>query len=242
MMYHLIKENKMKKLKYIIILILGFSVITFSYEQLSKKTLGVVRKAINRVEKKEPESEWTKANRGTPLFTRDQMRTGKKSVAIIKFSDNSILRVLENSELILLGEKSNRQIINNIKILKGFFGFDIIKLQNEQYTFESPTSVASIRGTRGIFSHQNEFDILIVLEGVVNIKNITTGKESDVKEGEICYSYADGRLETRKATEEEVNATEENLKIGETQRDNELKLELKDSEGNKKELKLKYKE
>ncbi|RCK73064.1 MAG: hypothetical protein IGBAC_0263 [Ignavibacteriae bacterium] len=232
----------MKKIQYIIILLLGFSTIIFPNDQINKKTLGIVKKAINKVEKKEPETEWIKAEKGTPLFTRDQMRTGKKSVAVIKFSDNSILRVLENSELILLGEKSNRQIINNIKILKGFFGFDIIKLQNEQYTFESPTSVASIRGTRGIFSHQNDLDILIVLEGIVNIKNVISGQETEVKEGQICFSYADGKLETRKATEEEVNTTEENLKLGEIQKDNELKLELRDSEGNKKELKLKYKE
>lgn len=232
----------MKKLKYILIILLIFQSILFTYEQTTKKTLGIVRKAINKVEKKEPNSEWIKANKGTPLFTQDHMRTGKKSVAVVKFTDNSFLRVLENSELILLGERTNRQIISNIKILKGFFGFDIIKQQNEQYIFESPTSVASIRGTRGLFSHQDELDILIVLEGIVNIKNITSGNETDVKAGEICFSYTDGRLDIRKASDDEIQNTEENLKLGETQKEKELKLDLKDSEGNTKELKLKYKE
>lgn len=232
----------MNRLKYVLIILIGFQSILISSEQISKKALGVVRKAINKVEKKEPESEWMKADKGTPLFTKDHMRTGKKSVAIVKFTDNSFLRVLENSELILLGEKTSRQSLSNLKILKGFFGFDIIKQQNEQYIFESPTSVASIRGTRGLFSHQDELDILIVLEGVVNIKNLISGKESDVKEGEICFSYADGKLETRKATEDEIQSTEDNLQQGEVQKEKELKLELKDREGNTKELKLKYRE
>lgn len=232
----------MNKLKYLLIILIGFQSILNSSEQISKKTLGIVRKAINKVEKKELNSDWIKASKGTPLFTQDHMRTGKKSVAIIKFTDNSFLRVLENSELILLGERTSRKIFNNIKILKGFFGFDIIKQQNEQYTFESPTSVASIRGTRGLFSHQDELDILIVLEGVVNIKNLTSGQETDVKEGEICFSYADGKLETRVATNEEIMSTENNLKLGDVQKEKELKLDLKDREGNTKELKLKFKE
>lgn len=232
----------MNKLKYLLIILIGFQSILNSSEQISKKTLGIVRKAINKVEKKELNSDWIKASKGTPLFTQDHMRTGKKSVAIIKFTDNSFLRVLENSELILLGERTSRKIFNNIKILKGFFGFDIIKQQNEQYTFESPTSVASIRGTRGLFSHQDELDILIVLEGVVNIKNLTSGQETDVKEGEICFSYADGKLETRVATNEEIISTENNLKLGDVQKEKELKLDLKDREGNTKELKLKFKE
>ena len=231
-----------KTIKITFLLIIGILNLSFSFDQTTQKTLGVVRKAINKVEKKSIESDWIKAEKGTPLFSQDQMRTGKKSVAIIKFTDNSILRVLENSELILLGDRSNRKNVNNIKILKGFFGFDIIKLQNEQYTFESPTSVASIRGTRGVFSHQDELDILILLEGVVNIKNIPSGQETDVKAGEICFSYSDGKFEVRKATEDEIKGTENNLILGEQQKDNELKLELKDKEGNKKELKLKYKE
>lgn len=232
----------MTRLNYILVILIVFQSVLNSSEQISKKTLGVVRKAINNVEKKEPDSDWIKANKGTPLFTKDHMRTGKKSVAIVKFSDNSFLRVLENSELILLGEKTSRKTFNNIKILKGFFGFDIIKQQNEQYTFESPTSVASIRGTRGLFSHQNELDILIVLDGVVNVKNLISGQETDIKEGEICFSYADGKLETRKATDDEIKSTEDSMQLGDVQKEKELKLDLKDREGNTKELKLKFKE
>lgn len=224
------------------VLILFSFIFTTIIAQPSNKTIAVVRKAINLVQKKAPETDWSKAGSGTLLFSQDKLRTGIKSVAVIKFNDKSIFRLLENSELILLGERTPRRISNNIKILRGIFGFDIIKQQNEQYTFDSPTSVASIRGTKGTFSHQNEMDILLLIEGVVNLKNIVSGKEIDVNGGDICFSYSDGRLELRKASVDELMGAEESLSIGEVQKENELKLELQNKDGNKKELKIKYKE
>jgi hypothetical protein len=49
-------------------------------------------------------------------------------------------------------------------------------------------------------------------------------------------------LEVRKATPDELNAVDAALKAGDTQKDNELKFELKDNDGNKKDLKIRYKE
>jgi hypothetical protein len=115
-------------------------------------------------------------------------------------------------------------------------------LQNEKFTFTSPTSVASIRGTKGIFDRHNEIDMLIVKEGIVNFKNRMSEKEIEVGAGETGLSYLDGNLEKHKSTQDEINAVDNALKAGDKQTERELKLELKDKNGDKKDLKIKYKE
>ena len=226
---------------YILILTFLLYSTTFSY-QLSKTSYGVFFKVINFVQKKNIEQDWNRIRKGDVLYNNDNVRTGKSSIAIIKFTDKSILRMLENSELILLGEKVEKSVKNNLKIVQGTVVFNINKKQNEQYTFTSPTSVASIRGTKGLFNHQDNVDILIVVEGIVTIKNLISGEQKEVKNGNITFSYPDGKFDIREATPDELNGVEQSLKAGDEQKENELNFELHDSNQNKRELKIKYNE
>jgi len=226
---------------YILILTFLLYSTTFSY-QLSKTSYGVFFKVINFVQKKNIEQDWYRIRKGDVLYNNDNVRTGKSSIAIIKFTDKSILRMLENSELILLGEKVEKSVKNNLKIVQGTVVFNINKKQNEQYTFTSPTSVASIRGTKGLFNHQDNVDILIVVEGIVTIKNLISGEQKEVKNGNITFSYPDGKFDIREATPDELNGVEQSLKAGDEQKENELNFELHDSNQNKRELKIKYNE
>jgi hypothetical protein len=233
----------MKTFKFTIILITLFALLSSNlYSQSPKSSLGYFWKVVNSVDKKSDGSEWNKAAKGDALFAADQVRTREKSVAIIRFTkDNSTLRVLQNSELTMRADKDKRSRQNRIDN-QGTIGFEINKLQNEEFTFTSPTSVASIRGTKGIFDRHNEIDMLIVKEGIVNFKNRMSEKEIDVGAGETGQSYPDGNLEKHKSTPDEINAVDNALKAGDKQIGRELKLELKDKNGDKKDLKIKYKE
>ncbi|MDI6803989.1 MAG: FecR family protein [Bacteroidota bacterium] len=231
----------MKTINIFLALVILTASVTFGM-QSGNSPLAVVTKVINSVDKKNPESDWKKIIKGDPLKIKELVRTGLKSVAIIKFTDKSIIRLLENSELEMLGGKQPKQTLNDMKLQKGSIGFTITKKQNEQYTFSSPTSVASIRGTKGKFHSQDELDILIVTEGIVNLKNLISGKDTDVGSNQIGFSHPDGKLEVRDATPDEIAGCEESLKAGDVRKKNEMQLELRDSDGNKRNLKIDYQE
>ncbi|MDI6778646.1 MAG: FecR family protein [Bacteroidota bacterium] len=225
------------KILLVVLLFLIFMSLSLS-NQREKSLLAVVTKVVNSVDKKQLEKDWTEALKGDPLFKGEQLRTGLKSVAIIKFDDKSIMRVLEKSELTMRGEKQK----SNIEIHQGTVGFNITKRQNEEYTFSSPTSVASIRGTEGAFFIQVNEDILILSDGEVNLFNRKSNLEEAVGAGEIGFSRIDGTIDVRKATPDELKGLKDTLQRGDIQKQNELKFEFKDPEGNKRELKIQYKE
>ncbi len=200
--------------------------------------VALITKTIQDVKKQSGEAEWTKAAKGASLVSGDRVKTGQRSFAVVKFIDNSIVRVRELSELTLVTENSGTGILRNVGLSKGAYGFEVRKQQNDQFRLTTPTSVASIRGTKGKFSGGQGSDTLIVTEGLVSLHNNASGKDVDVAEGEIGISNEDGTISSRKATPAEI-ADASSAAAGGT--DNELKLELRDPQGGKKELKLKFK-
>jgi hypothetical protein len=206
-------------------------------EAQNQGALALIMKVIPQVSKKSSEKDWKEAVKGDPLATGDHVRTAKSSLAIIKFRDRSIVRLREQSELTLDGQLLDGKVTKTIKLSKGGFGFEFQKQHDEQFRLTSPTSVASIRGTKGKLSGAEGFDTLIVTEGLVRLHNNVSNRDTDVAAGSIGFSNQDGSLEVRQATAEEI-ADANRLATGGTT--NELKLELKDPQGNKKELKLRY--
>ncbi len=203
-------------------------------------TVALIAKAVQDVTKKTAPADWTKASKGDALISGDQIQTGLKSLAVVKFTDNSIVRVREQSELTITGESSRpRTLSKDVHLTKGAFGFDIKKQkQNEEFRFTSPTSVASIRGTLGSNTRGDRFTAVVVVEGLINLLNTVSKNEVDVPAGYIGFSNDDGSVSSRKATDEEL-ADASNLATGGSS--NDINLELKDGRGNKKDLKIKFK-
>ncbi|MDI6765931.1 MAG: FecR family protein [Bacteroidota bacterium] len=211
----------------------------FSGYTSDNPSLAVMTKVIQDVKKKMEAADWTKADKGDMLYNGNQVRTAKKSLAILKFKDNSIVRLREESELTIHGEGQRGTMTKQAHLYKGSLGFDVQKQGNEKFRLSSPTSVASIRGTKGKWSSGNGYDTLVVTEGLVNLRNLVSNNEVDVGAGFVGFSDETGSVTSREATEQELNQAA-NAAIGGTL--NELKLELQDPEGNKKELKLRYKQ
>jgi hypothetical protein len=202
--------------------------------------VALVTKTIQIVSKKTPATDWSKAAKGDPLSSGAQVQTGVKSLAVVKFIDNSIVRVREQSELTISGESSSPRLLSKeVRMSQGVLGFDVKKQkQNEQFRFTSPTSVASIRGTKGKRSCGANGDTLLTLEGLVNLRNSVSNKELDIPAGWIGFCSPDGSITSRKATEDELNDAR-NLVDGTA---NDIKIELQDSKGNKKDLRIKNKQ
>jgi hypothetical protein len=201
-------------------------------------SLALVTRTIDDVTRKSPAASWVRAANGDVLLAGDQVKTGKKSLAILKFTDRSIIRLREQSELTVTADGNRGSLIKTLNLGGGSFGFDVKKQQNERFRLTSPTSVASIRGTQGKLASGNGNDTLVVLEGLVNLRNNVSNHDTDVAAGYIGFSSQDGSLSVRQASPDEL-ADASSAALGGS--NNELKLEFQDPKGIKRELKLHYK-
>src|SRR5258708_4130637 len=191
--------NRQRRVFQVFVLILSLAgiVLLGIGSRFSSPTIALITKIIPEVSKKSVSTDWGKAAKGETLVSGDQVRTEKNSLAIIKFLDNSIVRVREFSELSINGEVNGGKFTKSVRLSGGGLGFEIRKQTDEQFRLTSPTSVASIRGTKGKWSGGHGNDTLIVVEGLVNLKNINSNREVDVGAGDIGISNEDGSVTSR---------------------------------------------
>ena len=80
----------------------------------SGATVGLISKVIQDVTHKQSNADWQKAKKGEPLTAGDRVKTGEKSIAILKFLDNSLVRVRELSELPIIAQMTIQQDVKTI--------------------------------------------------------------------------------------------------------------------------------
>lgn len=193
----------------ILLLLLNITLISDS-----KGTVALINKIIRTVEFKTGEEDWRKATVGRNLIDNDLVRTGEKSLAIISFLDGSILRVRENSEVAIYGDKKKRELDKNVLIDKGVIGFDVKKQENEEFKFTTPTLVASIRGTSGYIEVGEDGSTLFSLEtGLVNLEASSGAKQSsELTPGNTVSVNASGILNISTTSEQVKNRIENSKK------------------------------
>jgi hypothetical protein len=204
-------------------------------------SIALLSKVILDVTRQERGRDWTKAKRGETLKNGDKVRTGEKSIAIIKFKDNSLVRVRERSTLTVTGTQTGTSFSKSVEVENGVVGFNVNKQRSdEEFRFTSPTSVASIRGTGGLFSSQNARDTLTTLEGTVRLTNKLSSQTVDVESGFTGVSNPDGSVTTHRSTTSERKAAED-ANVGDDQQKR-LEFDLRDGQGKTKHLHIDFKE
>ena len=202
--------------------------------------IGLISKVIQDVTRRVSGQEWEKATRGQTLASGDMVKTGAKSFAVLKLKDNSLLRLREESEVVVTGTLRGKEFSKSIQVRQGVVGFNIKKQgPDEQFRFSSPTSVASVKGTGGVL-RVNGADTLTVVEGLVSLTNSLSNTSVDVPAGYTGISRPDGTVESRVSTAAELSAAEDATRTGDQPR--QLKLELKNSQGQQKDLIIDFKE
>jgi len=206
-------------------------------------TIALAVKVILDVSRKTTGVDWAKAKKGDILYSGDEIRTGERSIALVKFKDNSMLRVREKSELKFYGEQKEGVFSKTVHISRGEFSFDIQKQENERFTFSSPTSVAAIRGTQGDMHHLDNGDAVTVLDGIVNLLNVLSNTSVDVGAGETGFSGTDGSVSKRKSTTDEQHDAQNSIHSANgSGQEKLLQIELRDAQGNKKLMKIRFRE
>ncbi|HTY12145.1 MAG TPA: FecR family protein [Bacteroidota bacterium] len=170
------------------------------------KPVALIYKPVGTVEFLKEGKTWTKAAPATPLLSGDQVRTGANSFVVIKFIENSILRLQENSQITIHAElTANKEFSKDVNLDRGELTFDVKKRENEKFEFSTPTSVASIRGTQGmLITGSDSTDELILGAGIVLFTNNRSNQSVNVTPGQTAYSYANGKIEIKKTSPEEL--------------------------------------
>jgi len=197
----------MKKKNSILLAVLVAAVMVMSpawVPQDGKRDIqAILVKVINNVEKKAPTQGYTKAVNFDQLKTGYEIRTEAKSIAVIKFNDNSKLVVREKSLATISGKVEGKQILErNVYMAKGGIKFDVTKGEKEQFRFTSPISVASIRGTGGDWG-QDERTTYIMYAGLLNLLSTLSNRSEDVGAGQTGIVDSTGNLFVRPSTQEE---------------------------------------
>jgi hypothetical protein len=179
---------KIFKLLFISILLLSSNLIA-SKIAVATKVNGDVE--IMPVDTKD----FSKLKPGTILSDGDKIRTGNSGFAAIIFiDDKSILKLKGNSEATIAGQRTSASISKKINMDSGTVRATITK-QNVDFVIQTPTSVASVKGTDfWLLSDPISGDEVIGLEGIVNLINNETGEEVDVTEGNSGISNPDGSV------------------------------------------------
>ena len=132
-----------------IISILFFLIFVFLINTtLSAKTIAVIIKVKGTVSLyKDNKISQQKLRRGTRLSAGDKIVTAKKGYTAIRFiDDKSLLRIRSNSTCTIRTKKVKNETIKNVFLEVGTIYARITK-QNAKFEVETPTSVASVKGT-----------------------------------------------------------------------------------------------
>ena len=142
---------------------------------------------------------------GTILSDGDKIRTGSSGfTAIIFIDDKSTLKLKENSEAVITGQRSARSIAKKINMDVGTVRATVNK-QNSNFVIQTPTSVASVKGTDfWMITDPVDGDLVIGLEGLVTLTNNETGAEVDVIEGTSGSSTPDGNVDVEETDESSI--------------------------------------
>ena len=187
--------------------------ILFTNVVLTTESLAIVTKSLGGIEytKFDASKLIKELNLGSELFNDDYIKT--KSNGFIKFSyldDGTTIKMHKNSELFVRGNIDDYLIQKRINISSGVYNFDISKQKDKAFTIITPTSVASVKGTKFLLmSDSDGTDAFYGFEGIVEVlnkeSNITLRLSRNIK----ITSLPTGEINSEIMTQADYNVTNE---------------------------------
>lgn len=209
----------MKANRVLFFIIFSFVFVTgFKSYYLSYMNTAVVVKVIQDVKHKKPNTDWTQTKPATPLQTKDELKTGDKSVAVLKFLDGSTIRVRENTTIRIFANKVGKGLKKNTEIDVGKMRFEVEQQQeDDEFIITTPTAVATIRGTSGLVSVlEDGSTFLTVEEGVVEVKaKLGVGESGVVEAGRTSLITFEGEVNIENTSPELLNELKNSLRTNE---------------------------
>ena len=181
----------MMRLKQIGMSLLFISVI------LGGDRIAIVTKVIGSVNYTRGNDASKSLKKGHIFESGDVLRTEKGGFAALIFiDDKSQLKIKEESEVTITGKKIASTISKNIRMDNGTVRAQVNKQRKGEFVIQSTTSVASVKGTDFWFiANSEDGDVLIGIEGIVDLFNAVSGLSVDVTAGNTGTSDDSGNLD-----------------------------------------------
>jgi len=165
----------------------------------------------------------------------DHIQTGIDGFgALVYLDDKSTIKVKENTDFDVIGTRGQEGISKRIKINTGTIKAKIQKGKAGGFIIETPTSVATVKGTEFWLVAAPDGDRVFGLEGTVELTNTVSGDIVTVGSDETGTSLATGEINVAQTIPEEIPAEIEEQEI------NEFEIEFEGSDGNQKTMKIRY--
>ena len=196
----------------------------------TKGDVSIIYKGLNSAQVLKP---------GSPLSHQDKIKTGKNGyIALMYLDDKTVVKMLGNSDLTIMGDRSGNKINKSLDIKYGRVAANVKPQKGKEFRISTPTSVASVKGTEfTIQSDPSTGDSFTLIEGLIEVTNSITGESTEVQEGETATSTPDGSLDVAETTNDDLDGFEEASIEPPTQ---ELRFEVEDENGNIKEILIKF--
>lgn len=209
--------------------------IAVTYSQ--SKPIAVVLKARGTVSVVSNGSTKT-VKRGTRVMAGDVVKSGGgSSYAMLRFlDDKSTLRIRKNSSVKIQGQvQSDNSIAKNVILEVGDVFASVVQ-QKGDFRVSTPTSVASVKGTKfqSVFDPATGEHITYLMDGLVGI-NIG-GSELDLTQGNAIKVNKDGTYEIVPESELDKFGI---VPFDDEAPTDEIEVEFRDANGNLKTIKIK---
>ena len=165
----------------------------------------------------------------------DHIQTGDDGFgALIYLDDKSMIKIKENTNFDVMGTKSQGKISKRIKINNGTVKASIQKGIEGGFVIETPTSVATVKGTEFWMVTSSDGDQVFGLEGTVELKNIISGEIIMIGVDETGTSLQTGEINVATTDPSKVPTEDEKQEI------NEFDIHFEGPDGDQKTMKIRY--
>lgn len=229
----------MKKLHLLLLIIF---LLIFLTQGWSASKIALTTKSRGAVSLKRSDDAKFKPNLkpGDYIFNDDHLKTGKDGYAALVFiDDGSLIKIWENSEMIVSRSREKKTISKHISMQIGTLKAEVSRQRKGEFVIATPTSVASVKGTTfWVIIDPVLGDIFYGMSGVVEVKNNESGAVIVVGANETGTSTPDGQVNVEQTREGAVPVDEEDQEGEDT---NILKIQMKNKQGDIKDVIIEYK-
>ena len=181
--------------------------------------IAIATKAMGTVEiNKNAQPGYISLKAGTILEDGDGIRTGSDGFVLLIFiDDKSQLKVKGDSEVTISGKNIASAISKNVRMDNGTVRAEVNKQRKGEFVIQSTTSVASVKGTDFWFIANSEVgDMIIGLEGIVDLFNVISGLNVDVTAGNTGTSDSNGNIDVNETNQNTIpeDPTEGDAPVG----------------------------
>ena len=172
--------------------------------------------------------------RGDRLNLGDQIRTGNNGTVALVFKDDlSQLKIRPDTEVIIGGRRSGREVEKMLELPIGRLWVEVTRSDTE-FRIATPTSVASVKGTSfWVVVDELGSTTILTNEGTVNLRNTQSGETADVEPGITGISRSSGEVVVRQTTSQELEEFSQGAM-------HEMEIPFRNDDNEQKTLKIRY--